>query len=149
MAVSTSLLCVAPAAKQLTIQGGHFRDYNLSALLFAHRLNGDKHVKLEVWSAPGLTKPTFAEAKRASYKSAKIGDKFGPSWVSSRACGSAERQTNHWFKVTVHIPKEFESYERIQRKQEYARACADGQSSLTARARPWCSTRMVSLIMVS
>lgn len=23
-------------------------------------------------------------------------------------------QTNHWFKVTVHIPKEFEKYERVQ-----------------------------------
>ncbi|WOO79172.1 Alpha-mannosidase [Vanrija pseudolonga] len=82
--------------------GGHFAEVNLSALHFHARLDDEKHVKLEVWSAPGLTKPTFEEAKRAQYKPAKKGESFGPSW------------TNHWFKVTIHIPKEFEKYERVQ-----------------------------------
>lgn len=26
----------------------------------------------------------------------------------------ADSQSNHWFKITVRIPKEFEKYERIQ-----------------------------------
>lgn len=55
-----------------------------------------------MWSAPGLSKPLFDEAKKQKYKPAKKGDWYGPSW------------TNHWFKVTVHIPKEFAKYERVQ-----------------------------------
>lgn len=62
-------------------QGGHFSGYNLSELMFAHRLDDDKHVKLEVWSAPGQSKPTFDEAKKQKYKPAKKGEEFGPSWV--------------------------------------------------------------------
>lgn len=83
-------------------QNGQYGQENLSGVLYAHRLDGDEHVKLEVWSAPGLTKPSFEEAKRQTYKPAKKGDKFGPSW------------TNHWFRVTIKIPKEFEEYERVQ-----------------------------------
>ncbi|WRT70534.1 uncharacterized protein IL334_007532 [Kwoniella shivajii] len=82
--------------------GGHYADYNLSSLLFAHRSDDTKHVKLEVWSAPGRSKPSFEEAKRQNYKPAKKGEEFGPSW------------TNHWFRITLHIPTEWESYERIQ-----------------------------------
>jgi len=36
-----------------------------------------------VWSAPKLTKPTFDEAKRQTYKPAHKGESFGPSWVSA------------------------------------------------------------------
>lgn len=50
--------------------------------MFAHRLDDEKHVKLEVWSAPGLTKPFFKEAKKQEYKPAHKGQDFGPSWVS-------------------------------------------------------------------
>ncbi|KAK1922964.1 alpha-mannosidase [Papiliotrema laurentii] len=82
--------------------GGHYSQYNLSPLLFTHRLDDESHVSLEVWSAPRLTKPSFEEAKRQSYRPAKKGEMFGPSW------------TNHWFKVTLHIPKEWEDYERVQ-----------------------------------
>jgi alpha-mannosidase len=84
------------------IQGGHFSSNNLSPLLYKHRLDDSKHVSLEVWSAPGRSKPTFAEAKRQTYKAAKKGDSFGPSW------------TNHWFKVTLHFDQAWEGEERIQ-----------------------------------
>jgi alpha-mannosidase len=87
---------------QLTIQGGHFADDNLSAVMFHHQRDGDDVVHLQVWSAPGRSKPTFEEAKRATYKPAKKGESFGPSW------------TNHWFKVTIHIPAEWAEYERVQ-----------------------------------
>lgn len=59
-------------------------------------------MSLSVWSAPGRSKPSFAEAKRQTYKATKKGEQFGPSW------------TNHWFKIALHIPKEWEGYERVQ-----------------------------------
>ena len=71
--------------------------------MFHDRKTDDDHVLLEVWSAPDLSKPTFEEAKKATgYKPAHVGDSFGPSW------------SNHWFKVTLRIPKEWEKYERVQ-----------------------------------
>jgi alpha-mannosidase len=63
--------------------GGHFSDINLSSVLFTHRLDGAEYVKLQVWSAPGLTKPTFEEAMKQKYKPAKKGDSFGPSCKST------------------------------------------------------------------
>lgn len=62
-----------------TFNGGHFSDVNLSSVLFTHRLDGPEFVKLQVWSAPGLTKPSFEEAMKQKYKPAKKGDSFGPS----------------------------------------------------------------------
>ncbi|KAJ4488346.1 glycosyl hydrolases family 38 N-terminal domain-containing protein [Lentinula aciculospora] len=85
-----------------TFLGGHFSDVNLSSVLFTHRLDNAEHVKLEVWSAPGLTKPTFEEALKQKFKPARKGDSFGPSW------------TNHWWKVSVTIPDYWEQYERVQ-----------------------------------
>lgn len=62
-----------------TFNGGHFADVNLSSVLFTHRLDGPEFVQLQVWSAPGLTKPTFEEATKQKFKPAKKGDSFGPS----------------------------------------------------------------------
>ncbi|KAF7352563.1 Glycoside hydrolase family 38 protein [Mycena venus] len=82
--------------------GGHFGDVNLGAVLYERKEDSEKYVKLEVWSAPGLTKPTFAEAMKQEFKPAKKGDSFGPSW------------TNHWWKVTLKVPEsEFGKYERV------------------------------------
>lgn len=50
--------------------------------MYAHRLDDKKHIEVEVWSAPGLTKPLFDEAKKQKYKPAHKGEMFGPSWVS-------------------------------------------------------------------
>ncbi|KAI5117584.1 hypothetical protein M0805_004579 [Coniferiporia weirii] len=82
--------------------GGHFSDVNLSSVLFSHRLDGPGNVQLQVWSAPGLSKPTFAEAMQKEFRSAKKGESFGPSW------------TNHWWKVRLIIPASWEEYERVQ-----------------------------------
>lgn len=81
---------------------GHFADVNLSASLFTHRVDDSSHVKLQVWSAPGLTKPSFQEAMKQKFKPAKKGETFGPSW------------TNHWWKVSITIPAYWEQYERVQ-----------------------------------
>ena len=75
--------------KKLTLErlqhfsGGHYASVNLSAVLDLARTDKEEHVKLDVWSAPGHTKPSFAEAmKNGVYQGAKVGDKFGPSCVS-------------------------------------------------------------------
>ena len=65
-----------------TFHGGHFADVNLSSVLYTHRLDGHEFVKLQVWSAPGLTKPSFKEAMKQKFKPAKKGDSFGPSCES-------------------------------------------------------------------
>ena len=62
--------------------GGHFADVNLSAVLFAEKRDDRAHVELQVWSAPGLSKPSFEEAMKQDFKPAKKGDSFGPSFVS-------------------------------------------------------------------
>ncbi|KAI0713074.1 glycoside hydrolase family 38 protein [Cerioporus squamosus] len=85
-----------------TFEGGHFADVNLSSVLFTHRIDNKEHVKLEVWSAPGLSKPSFEEAMKQKFRPASKGESFGPSW------------TNHWWKVSVTIPSYWEQYERVQ-----------------------------------
>jgi alpha-mannosidase len=59
--------------------GGHFGDVNLSTALYTERLDSDKYVKLELWSAPGLTKPSFEEAMKQKFKKAGKGEVLGPS----------------------------------------------------------------------
>ncbi|KAI0319402.1 glycoside hydrolase family 38 protein [Amylostereum chailletii] len=85
-----------------TFTGGHFSNVNLSSLLYTQRIDDQDHIKLEVWSAPGLSKPSFQEAMKQDYKPAKKGDSYGPSW------------TNHWFKASLNIPSDWEKYERVQ-----------------------------------
>jgi alpha-mannosidase len=59
--------------------GGHFADVNLSSVLYTHRLNDSDHIELQRWSAPALTKPTFAEALSHDFEPAKKGESIGPS----------------------------------------------------------------------
>ncbi|KAH9926632.1 glycoside hydrolase family 38 protein [Epithele typhae] len=107
-----------------TFNGGHFSDVNLSSVLYHHRIDNKENVKLEVWSAPGLEKPLFAEAMKQKFKSAKKGDSFGPSCEGTCGDGMREKeternadeesQTNHWWKVSLTIPAYWEQYERVQ-----------------------------------
>ena len=62
-----------------TFEGGHFSDINLSSVLFTHRIDNKDHVKLEVGSAPGLSKPSFEEAMQQKFRPANKGESFGPS----------------------------------------------------------------------
>ncbi|KAL4246947.1 glycosyl hydrolase 38 family protein [Abortiporus biennis] len=106
-----------------TFTGGHFSDVNLSSMLFTHRLDAPHNVKLQVWSAPGLTKPPFGEAMKQKFKPAKKGDSFGPSCKfkvtryqdqSNHLCMLFQGYTNHWWKVSLDIPAYFQQYERVQ-----------------------------------
>jgi alpha-mannosidase len=80
-----------------TFLGGHFSDVNLSSVLFTHKLDSKDHVKLEVWSAPGRSKPGFEEAMKQEFKEAKKGDSFGPSceWLCQQRCTEHEPDLFH------------------------------------------------------
>ncbi|KZT52183.1 glycoside hydrolase family 38 protein [Calocera cornea HHB12733] len=75
--------------------GGYFSSINLSSAQVKHRTDDPKNVKLEVWSAPGRTKPEFAEAIKQEFRPAKKGESFGPS-------------------LTLNVPKAWANEERIQ-----------------------------------
>ncbi|KAJ2887932.1 Glycoside hydrolase, 38 vacuolar alpha mannosidase, partial [Coemansia aciculifera] len=70
-------------------------DVNLCAALYEGRVSGAPHVKLELWAANGLERPTFAEAVTQEYKPIDVGYSFGPSWAS------------HWVRATLVVPAEF------------------------------------------
>ena len=100
-------LASKPVGKQITpiykdrlrqfIGGGQYSKYNLIAKIDEARISGSDHVKLHVWSAPDLTRPTFEEAtkKDNEYRKTKKGESFGPSW------------STHWFKVQFTVPEEW------------------------------------------
>ncbi|KAA1114831.1 Glycoside hydrolase, 38 vacuolar alpha mannosidase [Puccinia graminis f. sp. tritici] len=81
--------------------GGDYGSQNLSSVLYEARDGSESAVKLEVWSAPDLSKPSFAEAVRQKYKKISKGFKFGPSW------------SNHWVKATLTVPKQYQDRERV------------------------------------
>ncbi|KAJ2017689.1 Glycoside hydrolase, 38 vacuolar alpha mannosidase [Coemansia sp. S680] len=71
------------------------QDVNLYAALYDGRVSGAPHVKLEIWAANGLERPTFAVAVKQEYTPVDVGHSFGPSWAS------------HWVRATLQIPEEF------------------------------------------
>ncbi|GAA5998647.1 alpha-mannosidase [Rhodotorula paludigena] len=81
-------------------EGGKFP--NITDVLFEHRSDDEAHIQLEYWSSPGREKTPFKEAVRQHFKPAHKGIELGPSW------------TNHWFRVTIHLPAEWKDAERIQ-----------------------------------
>ncbi|EPE36062.1 Galactose mutarotase-like protein [Glarea lozoyensis ATCC 20868] len=74
--------------------GGQYETKNLRAMLTEGSASGEPHVKLSVWDAPDLTRPTFKEATSHKFESTSVGSWFGPSW------------STHWFKVQLTVPKE-------------------------------------------
>lgn len=63
---------------------------------------GPPHVKLSVWDAPDLTRPTFAEATSHEFQPTSVGQWFGPSW------------STHWFKVQLTVPPELRKKELLE-----------------------------------
>ncbi|KAI4519924.1 glycoside hydrolase family 38 protein [Schizophyllum commune Loenen D] len=82
--------------------GGHYASHNLSSALY--KANRDDVVRIKVWHAPGLTKPSYAEALShiADFEPAQKGIRLGPSW------------SNHWFTVDIALPAEWRDEERVQ-----------------------------------
>lgn len=74
---------------------GQWEHNNLNAMMHEGVVSGAPSVKLAVWDAPDLTRPTFKEAMAGEYKKTEVGQWFGPSW------------STHWFRVTLRVPKDF------------------------------------------
>ena len=83
---------------------GQYREQNLNGKMYHARVSGDSNVKLHVWSAPDLSRPTFEEAtsKDNKYRKAQKGEVFGPSW------------STHWFRVDFMLPEEWEKGSQIE-----------------------------------
>ena len=100
-------LAIRPVGQQIThiyrdrlrqfTDNGQYREQGLMAKLYDGRLSGEDHIKISVWDAPDLTRPTFKEAtkKENVYNKTKVGESFGPSW------------STHWFKVQFKLPYEW------------------------------------------
>ncbi|KAF2482566.1 putative alpha-mannosidase I [Neohortaea acidophila] len=107
-------LAVRPVGKQITsiyqdrlrqfVDGGQYSGVNLVARLDDARVSGSPNVKLHVWSAPGLERPTFKEAtsKDNEFKKTSIGESFGPSW------------STHWFELRFTVPKGWKSKRQVE-----------------------------------
>ena len=76
---------------------GQYKHESLWAKMYDGRLSGEDHIKLSVWDAPDLSRPTFKEAtkKENKYRKTHVGESFGPSW------------STHWFKVQFTLPYEW------------------------------------------
>lgn len=85
------------------LDGGEYRDVNLHSMLYHDRVDGEEFLGLEVYSPPELSRPLFEHAVTNTFRPAKKGDTFGPSW------------STHWFKITIKkIPAQWRDYERVQ-----------------------------------
>jgi alpha-mannosidase len=83
--------------------GGQYRGHNLRACMDEGRVSDPPNVKLQVWHAPDLSRPTFADAmSKAKWKETRKGESFGPSW------------STHWIKVALQIPSHLEDKERLE-----------------------------------
>lgn len=74
---------------------------NYSKIIEA-RASGDKWVRLEVYSPPDLSRPTFKEATSHKFRDTHVGESFGPSWAT------------HWFKIHLTIPDDLAKKEHLE-----------------------------------
>jgi hypothetical protein len=87
--------------------GGRYSDYNLSSVLFTQRIDDANHVKLEVWSAPGMSKPTFKEAMKQKFKPAKKVSRltFKSSNIKCSECDGREIHLDHHVRYPRFVSK--------------------------------------------
>jgi alpha-mannosidase len=64
--------------------------------------SGSPNVKLSVWHAPNLSRPTFKEATKHEFEKTSVGQSFGPSW------------STHWFKIQLTVPSELRKKELLE-----------------------------------
>lgn len=71
-------ITIARIANYLTQNSGHFAyKVNLFSKIYPE---STPVTSLSVYSVPDLKRIPYEEAKNATYKPAKVGDSFGPSW---------------------------------------------------------------------
>jgi len=66
------------------------------------RASGHPHIKLEVYSPPDLSRPTFKDATSHDFRPAHVGESFGPSW------------STHWFRVRLTVPSSLADEEHLE-----------------------------------
>lgn len=65
-------------------------------------VSGEPLIKLSVWDAPDLSRPTFREAVSHEFRTTHVGESFGPSW------------STHWFKVRITVPSKFQKKDLLE-----------------------------------
>lgn len=81
---------------------GQYSSQNLQSVMYEGRASGNDHVKLQVYSPPDLTRPTFEEAISHDFEDTHVGQFFGPSW------------STHWIKVELTVPQELQEKEHLE-----------------------------------
>ena len=70
--------------------------------MYEGRATGREHVKLSVYSPPGLSRPSFDEATSHEFKETNVGAWFGPSW------------STHWIKAELRVPSNLQEKEHLE-----------------------------------
>ncbi|KAL8690722.1 MAG: hypothetical protein Q9224_004340 [Gallowayella concinna] len=81
---------------------GQYSSQNLQAAMYEGRASGQDHVKLQVYSPPNLSRPTFEEATSQKFKDTHVGVSFGPSW------------STHWIKITLTVPQNLQKKQHLE-----------------------------------
>ncbi|KAL9009128.1 MAG: hypothetical protein Q9173_005817 [Seirophora scorigena] len=81
---------------------GEYSSQNLQAAMYEGRASDEEHVKLQVYSPPDLSRPTFEEATSHEFKDTHVGASFGPGWAT------------HWIKLTLKVPEELQKKEHLE-----------------------------------
>ncbi|KAI4171516.1 MAG: hypothetical protein LQ343_004254 [Gyalolechia ehrenbergii] len=81
---------------------GEYSSQNLQSAMYEGRASGEDYVKLQVYSPPNLSRPTFEEATSHDFKDTHVGQSFGPSW------------STHWIKIELRVPKELQKKEHLE-----------------------------------
>ncbi|KAF2151705.1 glycoside hydrolase family 38 protein [Myriangium duriaei CBS 260.36] len=82
--------------------GGQYRGQGLLPKIEEARVSGDPHIKLEVYSPPDQSRPSFKDATSHEFKPTRKGESFGPSW------------TTHWFRVHLKVPSELRDKNHLE-----------------------------------
>ncbi|KAG9552992.1 putative alpha-mannosidase I, partial [Aureobasidium melanogenum] len=81
---------------------GQYRNQGLLPKIEPKRASGHPHIKLEVYSPPDLSRPTFKDATSHDFRPAHVGESFGPSW------------STHWFRVRLTVPSSLAAEEHLE-----------------------------------
>ena len=83
-------------------ENGQYASQNLRSKVYEGKASGNDHVKLSVYSPPGLSRPSFEEATSHEFETTHIGASFGPSW------------STHWIKVQLKVPASLRRKELLE-----------------------------------
>ncbi|KAL8862895.1 MAG: hypothetical protein Q9178_000837 [Gyalolechia marmorata] len=81
---------------------GQYSSQNLQAAMYEGRASGDESVKLQVYSPPNQTRPTFKEATSHHFTDTHVGASFGPSW------------STHWIRISLKVPQQLQRKEHLE-----------------------------------